>query len=544
MENKKLKCKIVIKKYKDKSKEREIIIKKLIKLLMEWGTICDFYKTAIYVRESRDDRGENYETIEIQRDLLIKYVKTNNLGEIKRVYIDDNVSGAGFEREGIKALKEDVLNKNINLLVLKDLSRLGRNNAKTLLFLDFLEENGVRVKTFDGRYDSLKDNETVGIETWYNERYIQDISRKIRASLRFKIEKGEYIGKAPYGYEKSPSHKNKLIVKRDEAVVVKKIYSLYGEGYGYSYIANFLNKEGCPSPSGGAWNATTIRRIICSSVYAGDTVQGISEKVSFKSKKTRRLPEDKWVITKNTHEPIIEREEYARIQEIRQNRNKRLTPHKGKLHTFKGLLYCGGCGKLMHARKRKERPMGYICGSYSKLGKSSCTSHHINERDLCEIVLNDLIEFLKDEDVIKVLSKNREKNDKDILIDTLKKQIEHKKRQQEIIYQDRLEGKISEDLFLRINKKTENNILLLKKEIENIEKRNIKIKDIDVFLESIKNNLCQKGINHEMAKLVINKIVVFEKGEEYIEKIWNLNISDEEKKFIRESGAVIIEYAF
>ena len=141
------------------------------------------------MRESRDDREENYETIETQRDLLIEYVKTNNLGDIKRIYIDDNVSGAGFERDGIEALKEDVLNKSINLLVIKDLSRLGRNNAKTLLFLDFLEENGVRVKTFDGRYDSLKDNETVGIETWYNERYIQDISRKIRASLRFKIEK-------------------------------------------------------------------------------------------------------------------------------------------------------------------------------------------------------------------------------------------------------------------------------------------------------------------------------------------------------------------
>ena len=497
------------------------------------------------MRESRDDREENYETIETQRDLLIEYVKTNNLGDIKRIYIDDNVSGAGFERDGIEALKEDVLNKSINLLVIKDLSRLGRNNAKTLLFLDFLEENGVRVKTFDGRYDSLKDNETVGIETWYNERYIQDISRKIRASLRFKIEKGEYIGKAPYGYEKSPSHKNKLIIKRDEAVVVKKIYSLYGEGYGYSYIANFLNKEGCPSPGGGAWNATTIRRIICSRVYAGDTVQGVSEKISFKSKKIRRLPEDKWIITKNTHEPIIKRQEYEKIQEIRKRRNKILSPHKGELHTFKGLLYCGGCGSLMYARKRKERPMGYICSSYSKLGKSSCTSHHICERDLAEIILNDLIIFFKNKDVIKIISREKwGNNKKDALIDTIKKQIEYKKRQQEIIYQDRLEGKISEELFLRINEKIEKNILVLKKEIESIEKRNFEIKDINNFLESIKNNICKKGITHKIAKLVINKIVVFEKGEEYSEKLWDLNISDEEKKNIKENGAVIIEYDF
>jgi len=127
----------------------------------------------------------------------------------------------------------------INLLVLKDLSRLGRNNAKTLLFLDFLEENGVRVVTFDGRYDSLKDNDIVGIETWFNERYILDISRKIRANLRFKIQKGEYIGHAPFGYEKSPYEKNRLIVNEEEAGIVRRIYSLYKEGYGYSYIAAY-----------------------------------------------------------------------------------------------------------------------------------------------------------------------------------------------------------------------------------------------------------------------------------------------------------------
>ena len=118
------------------------------------------------------------------------------------------------------------------------------------------------------------------------------------------------------------------------------------------------------------------------------------------------------------------------------------------------------------------------------------------------------------------------------------------KRQQEIIYQDRLEGKISEELFLRINEKIEKNILVLKKEIESIEKRNFEIKDINNFLESIKNNICKKGITHKIAKLVINKIVVFEKGEEYSEKLWDLNISDEEKKNIKENGAVIIEYDF
>ena len=166
--------------------------------MVKSAQITENYRVGIYVRESRDDNEENYETIETQRDLLSDFVTRNNYGEVYRVYIDDNVSGSIFERDGIEQLKSDILAKKVTMLVVKDLSRLGRNNAKTLLFLDYLEEYGVRVITFDGKYDSQKDNDTVGIETWFNERYIRDISKKIRTNLRFKIEKGEYIGHAPF----------------------------------------------------------------------------------------------------------------------------------------------------------------------------------------------------------------------------------------------------------------------------------------------------------------------------------------------------------
>ena len=125
-------------------------------------------KIGIYVRQSRDENEENYETIETQRDLLIEHVTRQKLGVIYKVYMDDNVSGSEFERRGLEELREDIIAGNINMLVIKDLSRLGRNNAKTLLFLDFFEEHGVRLITYDGRYDSLKDNDIVGIETWFN----------------------------------------------------------------------------------------------------------------------------------------------------------------------------------------------------------------------------------------------------------------------------------------------------------------------------------------------------------------------------------------
>lgn len=505
-------------------------------------------KTGIYVRESRDDNEENYETIETQRDLLIDYVQKNDLGEVAGIYIDDNVSGSGFERKGIKELKCDVLERRINLLVLKDLSRLGRNNAKTLLFLDFLEENGVRVVTFDGRYDSQKDNDIVGIETWFNERYILDISRKIRTNLRFKIQRGEYIGHAPFGYEKSPYEKNRLVVNKEEADVVRRIYSLYREGYGYSYIAGILNSEGIKSPSRGLWNPIAVRRILLSRVYTGDTVQGVSEKISFKSKKTRRLPENRWVITGNTHEPIVSKDEHEEIQRIRNRKNISAGPHKGVIHVFRGSIFCGACGSIMFARKRPDRPMSYICASYGKGGRAACTSHSIREKDLSDVVLDDLVKLLEDErmlnKILQKLEKNEASEDYEALRKRLLKQVETKQKQQEILYQDKLEDKISESLFLRMNRQLENRISSIKQEVSQLEARKTEFRDTCDRLIELKNCITSNGITNEIVKVMTNRIIVFDKGDNYEEERWKLNLTDTEKKFIELEGGVLIEYSF
>lgn len=505
-------------------------------------------KVGIYVRESRDENEENYETIETQRDLLIDYVKKNKLGEIKRVYIDDNVSGAGFERKGIEELKRDVSRGEIDLLIIKDLSRLGRNNAKTLLFLDFLEEKGVRVITFDGRYDSIRDNDTVGIDTWYNERYVRDISRKIRTNLRFKIQKGEYIGNAPYGYEKSQHEKNKLVVNKEQAETVKRIYRLYREGFGYSYIAVKLNQDGVKSPSMGLWNAVGVMRILSNRVYMGDTVQGVSEKISFKSKKTRRLPQSCWVVTENTHEPIIPKEEFYEVQRIRDEKRNKAGPHKGVLHVFRGMMFCGACGSIMFARKRQGRPMSYICSGYGKNGKSACTSHHIRERELCSIVLNDLEELLNDseatEQILRKILQDRGTEDWRTVYKRLYKQLEAKQKQQEILYQDRLDEKISDSLFLRMNQQLESKISFIKKEMETLETRKTESCNTVGIIQQFRDSLKTNGISNEIAKIMINRIVVFDKGDTYDESRWRLNLTEEEKECIKLYGAVFIEYNF
>lgn len=514
----------------------------------------NFYFVGIYVRESRDDNGENYETIETQRDLLIDFVKKEQLGKLQRIYIDDNVSGSGFERKGIELLKSDVISNKINLLVLKDLSRLGRNNARTLLFLDFLEEYGVRVMTFDRKYDSLKDNDTVGIETWFNERYIRDISKKIRTNLRYKIEKGEYIGRPPYGYKKSANEKNRLCIDSSTAHIVKEIFKLYRGGYGYQYISNHLNEKKIPPPSArcissnnqSKWNAVAIQRILCNRVYIGDTVQGVSEKISFKSKKTRRLPLNRWVITTNTHDAIISREEFEEIQRIRVGKIQNSTRHKGEIHLLSGLMYCGKCGSVMFARTRKGRPMGYICGNYAKNGKASCTSHYVCEKYVTDILLNEILELFKSKEImdkaVRLIETHLPNKKDEKEIDKLEQLLFSKQRQQDILYLDKLEGKISGQLFERMNSNIENRIIMLEKEIKYKKKEKNEVLDIKDLVDQTIKNLWENAVSYEIVRLIVERIIVYDSSNEEMDSLKEKEPSVKSSGSDISEGAIIIDF--
>ncbi len=508
------------------------------------------YHIGVYVRQSRDDNEENLETIETQRKLLIDFVKRSNLGTIYKTYVDDNVSGSGFERNALEELKKDVLSCNINLVVLKDLSRLGRNNAKTLLFLDFLEEYGVRVMTADGRYDSLKDNETVGIDTWYNERYVRDISKKIRANLRFKIEQGEYIGNAPYGYVKSVNEKNRLVVDTRTAPVVREIFSLYKQGYGYALIAKMLNEKGYPSPSSKnsdipitPWNQVAVQRILCNRVYIGDTVQGVSEKISFKNKKTRRLPFDKWIITTNTHEPIIKNEDFEEVQKIRAKKRSNQGYNRNISHLLSNMLYCGKCGKAMYVRVRKDRPVGYICSSYTKYGSDSCSSHYVTEQAILEVISDELLEMLSNRELIdsfnlRYANEEDERQKRYEMAQKLEQQIATKQKQQDILYLDRLEAKISEQLFLRMNQSIEDRITSLKRDKEKLLQEEKKLQDKIQVVEGFVNRIKSQGISKNIIEQMVNRVVVYDSCDS--EELQNIGLSMEEAK----NGLIIIEYNY
>jgi len=269
-------------------------------------------KALIYCRESRDDYLSHYERIETQRDILINFCEKKKL-EIVGVILDDNKSGTGFER--LAPVKERILAGGVDILLLKDASRLGRNILESLQFTAFLDEYRVELVFESENYDE----EIFPLIAWFNERRAKDDSVKIRRVLRHKMEEGSMVIKAPYGYEK---HGASLVVIPGQAAVVREIFELFLSGKTKNEIAEVLNARNEPTPSQAKararasehWNAQHISRVLRHVAYTGDMPYGMRRKVSYKSKKYESVPQDEWIVKEGRHEAIVTREMFERAQ--------------------------------------------------------------------------------------------------------------------------------------------------------------------------------------------------------------------------------------
>ncbi|MBE7064442.1 MAG: recombinase family protein [Ruminococcaceae bacterium] len=467
---------------------RNVNLKQSVRMCMNHSELS----AAIYVRLSRDDNGEKYDSIKTQQELLQSYVAKHFPDKPVRIYTDDNISGVTFDRPALKQLIDDIKRGLIDALVLKDLSRLGRSNAATLMFLEETELSGVRIITADGRYDSETNSELAGIDSWFNERYVSDISKKIRSNIKQKIESGQYIGTAPYGYRKRTDKVNFLEPDPATAQIVRDIFNLYISGFGYKRIADTLDRRGIlpPAPSRSKslqWNPVTIKRILSNSVYIGTTVQGISKKVSFKSKKTCRLPSDMWTVTAGTHEPLVDAEVwqkaattcgtsrravlpptggllYGNLQSSMANRpGFSVIQHAASINLFKGIIRCALCGGPMIRRISKGRPDAYICARYAKHGVAVCRRNGIRIDTVLKTVAPEIKQIA--EKNIALLKKNVVQNhycENNLLVKEFSQaktlDTNDLRVKQEKIYSDYLDGKITEELFIRMNKIIETKI--------------------------------------------------------------------------------------
>ena len=369
--------------------------------------------TALYERLSRDDelQGES-NSIKNQKQLLESYAHKNGYSTIRH-FTDDGVSGTTFEREGFQAMIAEVEAGNVGAVIVKDMSRFGRDYLKVGFYTEVMfKEKGVRFIAINNGIDSAnqQDSDFTPFLNIMNEWYARDASRKIQAVFKSRMQDGKRVSPSvPYGYLRSPEDKQKLIIDEEPAAVVRRIYQMVIEGKGVTAIADILTAEKVLIPSAYAkihcpendhskgftnpylWSATAVSYILEKQEYMGHTVLGKTVSVSYKTKKRRKAEPDELMIFKNTHPAIVDEETWHLAQKLRKTVRK--PSYDRPPHPLTGLVYCADCGhKMTHRqpsptkKKKYDADDAYICGSYRQRTRD-CTMHFIKTSVLWELIL-------------------------------------------------------------------------------------------------------------------------------------------------------------
>lgn len=451
---------------------------------------------AEYIRLSRDD-GDKAESDSIgnQKKLLADYIKDRDTLLVYDIYIDDGFSGTNYERPAFRRMINDIEAGRVNCVIVKDLSRFGRDYIDTGRYLErYFPERNIRfisvtdnIDSFAQAYDML-----LPIKNIFNEQYARDISRKIHASVLTKQKAGEFIGAFPsYGYRKSPSDKNRLVIDEYAAGVVRRIFNLYNAGYGKLRIAGLLNEEGVLSPSAykrangeqyrnanhmdnaSYWSYSTIHRILQNEMYLGNMVQGRKSQ-QMRGKARARQRED-WVVVPGTHEAIIDKASWEKTQDLL-NRRTRSLDLTSDPSVLAGFLKCGDCGRAL---VKKNNPSGicYYCGSYVRSGRHACTPHKISYKTLEHILLEDLNAILHHMDNLKEIITARKPENSVISSEQeqeknrITSELSRICRLKKCVYEDYREGLLSEDEFTAYRQDYALKEELLKKQLASLKSR-------------------------------------------------------------------------
>lgn len=452
------------------------------------------YNVGIYCRLSNDDErdGESV-SIENQKLLLQSYVRQMGWNEID-VYIDDGYTGTNFNRPGVQRLIEDAKAKRINLILVKDLSRFGRNYIEIGQYTDYLFPSiGCRFVALNNGVDTESNNGSTDVMCFlnlFNEFYSRDTSKKVKAVKRACAENGKFMGTYPaYGYKRDPEDKHHLVIDEDTAPIVRRIFSMRATGMGFTGIAAQLNEEGIPSPGmlyyqrrGKAdprrvnhkWAGETVKHLIRNEVYIGNMVQGKTGTVSYKNKKLISKPEDEWIRVEGTHEPIISQEIWDTVQSIDQKRVRKNAASDGIRSVFTGIVYCAECGFKMRNHTEKftykdgspGRYSSFICGNYARSGKSACTIHTIYENVLEQIVLEDIREKARfaahdpemlAQHILRLKDKEAQshRTSCEQELKAVKTRLDELERLMQSLYEDKYSGTVPQSVFQTLMRKYE-----------------------------------------------------------------------------------------
>jgi len=499
------------------------------------------YKVGIYLRLSKEDenKGES-NSIASQREILKNYIKDNEL-EFVCEYVDDGISGTTFNRNGFNQMIRDVIEKKINMIIIKDLSRLGRDHIEFGTYVErFFPEHQVRLVAIGDLYDSEnieKNNSTMILfKSMYNEMYVKDISDKIKLSVSNKRKMGKFLGAvAPYGYNKDKGDCHKLVIDEYSSKIVKRIFMMFIEGNSISKICRVLTNEGVLIPSVyknlnrglkslcyGEWTTRTVSDILTNPTYIGNLTQGRLRKVNYKSKKIFHVKKDDWIITYNTCPKIVDENIFNQVQKIyNANKNRTVKNHDILL---KGIVYCSECEHTIGFRvyKSKTKSRGEVvriygnCNYYLKHRYSNvCSSHSVNYYELEDLVLREVRMILRRVDkvrLVEIISRyDKSLNKLDIIENELRdlaSSIKVNLSKLDRMYLDMLDGKIDNGMYERLTKRILEENDLDKRKINELEERKRMILDVDKYINYEDIVMRYLVINRNLINNLISKIVI------------------------------------
>lgn len=505
------------------------------------------YKVAGYLRLSQEDGDKEVsDSIVSQKNIIEK--KIQELGEqffLVDYYIDDGYTGLNTNRPSFQRMIQDIENGNVNCIITKDLSRLSRNSFEANYYIElyFLERNIRYISVLDNVDTGIKNsnNDMIQFKTLINDWYSKDISRKVKSSIWARKEKGMYMGSiAPYGYKKSKEDKHKLVISKQEARIIKRVYEEYSKGISIAQIINGLEVDSIPSPNNSSnngeirykWREETIRRMLSNKVYLGHTEYGKKINLSYKSKKRRYIPPEEWKIVYNTHEAIITEELFDKVQSQR-NRNKTI---KRKKHQWvlNGFVKCKECGAKMSLKVEYKRDNPevlkskkiYCLNGLKRYRGKECIkgSKGLDENILNILVcknLKEMIGTLNREKIKDLIMKqdndnkiNRDNDNKELL----KKEVLKIENEIKILYLDYKEDLLDEEDYKKYYKEKVNEKNRIKNELKVLEKEEnhrtiITEEKVSMLLKNILN---MKELSKDIISEVIYEIEIDNDNQIYI----------------------------
>ena len=505
------------------------------------------YIAGLYLRLSQEDerQGESV-SIDNQRTILRKYAAEHGF-EVYGEYIDDGVSGTTFQRPEVQRLLDDAKTGVINTIIVKDLSRFGRNYIEVGQYVDYV------FPAFGIRFIAIQDNvdtenrdsggmEMMPIMNVFNEWHAANTSKKIRAVLKANAREGKYHArKAPYGYVKGNDEKKTPVVDEEAAVVVKRIFAMRASGLSPHKIADILNAEGILNPSRysmekygivgrkenmGLWSFCAVNSILNNPTYLGHMAQQRWSSVSYKNHKRYKRDESEWIIVRNTHEAIITQELWDKVREVEKSVAQGRKTKRGYTHPLSGFLFCADCGgkmKMVSIIRKGKVELNFNCGNHARLGKSYCFSHFIQGKDIEEIVLDDIRtmaqrivldeermkqEFIRHNAEVAETAIKRAKKD----LEAKRKRTEEISRLMQVAYEDRLKGKMPENICIDFIQKYSEEQKRLESEIEELEAKLTEtentIQSADDFIRNIRKYLEAPELTREMCYELIDRIII------------------------------------